>query len=339
MWSSAMNHLTRNDYASALQLLARVEARVGAQAGAVDSLARALVLALHGYVASELTTLSVCDLCTGHRQVVGLPGVRLGADEIACFDRHFFEHPLVRYHGLEGGMLTRRISDLVSRRDFQRSALYGDYYQRIGLEYEIAVPLFRDQHTLVSVVLNRRGLDFSERERERLELLRPHFAFLYRLASAAANAPAGGAQLSSVPEPVPPDVGATGLTQREGEVMHWLACGKTDSDIAALMSISPRTVQKHLEHIYVKLGVETRTAAVMRACVARPWRYRPEENASSPISTGASSYQINSKLTAAASFSSAPAAPPARQRRLAPAAPAHRPALPASGSASPAPCP
>ena len=47
--------------------------------------------------------------------------------------------------------------------------------------------------------------------------------------------------------------------------MHWLSYGKTDAEIAALLAISPRTVHKHLEHIYVKLGVETRTAAVMRA--------------------------------------------------------------------------
>ena len=258
-----MNHLTRNDYASALQVLARIEA----QAGDVDSFARAAVLALNDYVASELTTLSVCDLFTGHRQVVGLPGVRLGADEIACFDRHFFEHPLVRHHGIEEGLLTRRISDLVSRHDFQRSALYGDYYSRIGLEYAIAVPLFRDDRMLVSVVLNRRGLDFDERDRERLELLRPHLAFLYRHAREAVARPAGATPLPSVPErgPVPPEVSPPGLTLREGEVMHWLACGKTDTEIAALLSISPRTVQKHLEHVYVKLGVETRTAAVMRA--------------------------------------------------------------------------
>ena len=57
------------------------------------------------------------------------------------------------------------------------------------------------------------------------------------------------------------------LTDRETEVMHWLACGKTDADIAALLAISVRTVQKHLEHIYVKLGVENRTAAVMRLAI------------------------------------------------------------------------
>ena len=55
------------------------------------------------------------------------------------------------------------------------------------------------------------------------------------------------------------------LTPREREVLGWVAAGKTDADIGALLNISRRTVQKHLEHAYVKLGVETRTAAVRRA--------------------------------------------------------------------------
>jgi DNA-binding CsgD family transcriptional regulator len=51
------------------------------------------------------------------------------------------------------------------------------------------------------------------------------------------------------------------LTQREIEVLMWVARGKTNKDIADILGMSPRTVNKHLEHIYVKLGVETRTAA------------------------------------------------------------------------------
>jgi len=54
-------------------------------------------------------------------------------------------------------------------------------------------------------------------------------------------------------------------TAREQEVLRWLAAGKTDRDIAAILDISPRTVHKHLQRIYEKLGVETRTAAVVRA--------------------------------------------------------------------------
>ena len=52
-----------------------------------------------------------------------------------------------------------------------------------------------------------------------------------------------------------------GLTTREGEVLSWLSKGKTNRDIAQILSLSPRTVDKHLEQIYSKLGVENRTAA------------------------------------------------------------------------------
>jgi DNA-binding NarL/FixJ family response regulator len=52
-----------------------------------------------------------------------------------------------------------------------------------------------------------------------------------------------------------------GLTAREGEVLAWLSKGKTNRDIAQILGLSPRTVDKHLEQIYAKLGVENRTAA------------------------------------------------------------------------------
>lgn len=56
-----------------------------------------------------------------------------------------------------------------------------------------------------------------------------------------------------------------GLTQREAEILIWMSRGKTDREIALLCAISARTVQKHAERLYIKLGVETRTAAVMAA--------------------------------------------------------------------------
>jgi DNA-binding CsgD family transcriptional regulator len=56
-----------------------------------------------------------------------------------------------------------------------------------------------------------------------------------------------------------------GLTDREAEVLYWVVQGKTNPEIAIICGGSPRTVQKHLEHIFGKLGVETRTAAALRA--------------------------------------------------------------------------
>jgi DNA-binding NarL/FixJ family response regulator len=55
------------------------------------------------------------------------------------------------------------------------------------------------------------------------------------------------------------------LTAREAEVLYWVVQGKTNRDIGAILGTSPRTVHKHLEHVFGKLGVETRTAAASMA--------------------------------------------------------------------------
>ncbi|WP_298235776.1 response regulator [uncultured Azohydromonas sp.] len=54
---------------------------------------------------------------------------------------------------------------------------------------------------------------------------------------------------------------AFGLTARESQVLYWVLQGKTNRDIGDILGTSPRTVTKHLEHVFEKLGVETRTAA------------------------------------------------------------------------------
>jgi len=58
---------------------------------------------------------------------------------------------------------------------------------------------------------------------------------------------------------------AFALTLREAEVLLWLSRGKSNRDIGEILDISPRTVNKHLEQIFVKLGVENRAAATARA--------------------------------------------------------------------------
>ena len=55
------------------------------------------------------------------------------------------------------------------------------------------------------------------------------------------------------------------VTEREAEVLLWIARGKSNRDIAEILSLSPRTVNKHLEQIYAKLGVENRTSAAALA--------------------------------------------------------------------------
>jgi DNA-binding NarL/FixJ family response regulator len=71
----------------------------------------------------------------------------------------------------------------------------------------------------------------------------------------AADAEAGDARLRN----------RFGLTAREAEVLLWIARGKSNRDIGEILALSPRTVNKHLEHIYVKLGVENRASAAAAA--------------------------------------------------------------------------
>jgi DNA-binding response OmpR family regulator/DNA-binding CsgD family transcriptional regulator len=71
--------------------------------------------------------------------------------------------------------------------------------------------------------------------------------------------------------PGPAALTRLGLTPREAEVLYWIAQGKSNPDIATILGANVRTVHKHVEHIFQKLGLETRNAAALAALeVLRP---------------------------------------------------------------------
>jgi len=55
-----------------------------------------------------------------------------------------------------------------------------------------------------------------------------------------------------------------GLSEREQAVLSWLKHGLSNREIGLALSISPRTVQKHLQRVYLQLGVQTRAEAIVR---------------------------------------------------------------------------
>jgi DNA-binding CsgD family transcriptional regulator len=226
-----------------------------------DGFARCGVEVLPRLAASEITTLSLCDLARGHRHVIGRPACAIGAQARTAFDHHFHAQPLVRYHAAERGAFVHRISDSPPFADFRQTGLYDDYYRVIGIDYAVALPLRVDDEWLVSFVFNRHGRDFSEREVACLEQARVGAARLFARTSLVERARDAG----RMPHDAGPQLRRVqSLTDREHEVLRWVAAGKTDRDIAAILAISHRTVHKHLQSAYAKLGVETRTAAVMR---------------------------------------------------------------------------
>jgi len=64
------------------------------------------------------------------------------------------------------------------------------------------------------------------------------------------------------------------LTKREREVLYWIVEGKTNSGIGEILNISPRTVEKHCEGIFRKLGIENRYTAIVLA-LTNSWDLQP----------------------------------------------------------------
>ena len=102
-----------------------------------------------------------------------------------------------------------------------------------------------------AVVGSQGGVQLSVRNMGRVGIGETMLLFEQRTANAA----------------VPSRLTNAALTPRETEVLSWLAKGKTNRDIGDILGMSHRTVNKHLEHIFEKLGVETRAAAAALAIV------------------------------------------------------------------------
>lgn len=131
-----------------------------------------------------------------------------------------------------------------------------EFYREVGYENMTAV-MTLDSRGVTTASLRRRRKPFSEEERAVVELLKPHIRQAYAnvirfeaLSSAAAEFTTGAARSES-------------LTRREAEVAVWLAEGKTNREIALILDLAARTVEKHLESILRKLRVENRTAAAI----------------------------------------------------------------------------
>jgi DNA-binding CsgD family transcriptional regulator len=140
-----------------------------------------------------------------------------------------------------------KLSDfLVSRSQLRRNPWYWEVMRPSGIEHELKLWLPAPNGTSRGFFLYRapRQRDFDERDRALLQLLRPYLARI-RARWERRHRPAA-------------------LTQRESEVLGLVAHGYTNGEIAARLVISHATVRTHLENIFSKLGVHTRTAAVAR---------------------------------------------------------------------------
>ena len=202
------------------------------------------------------------DLTPGRNQtaglspsrVVGYPEPLLTQETALALEQHAPDSPLTRHTRPGGDGRPIRRSDLQSMRSFRGSGMYADVAQKIGVDQVLATAL-KPESLHVCISLNRAGCDFTAPAVELLTRLRP------LLTRRVARLAAGQAMLVPVTD-------APQLTARQEQVLRLVAKGLTDAAIGHHLGCSPRTVDKHLEHIYRRLGVSCRTAAIAAACTA-----------------------------------------------------------------------
>ena len=124
--------------------------------------------------------------------------------------------------------------------------MYSDYLRHFGVEDEIVACLPAPPGRSLRLLLRRDSGGFSERDKLLIELLRPHLHAIYQDSQ---RRRAGSAR----------------LTARQWELLRLVAAGRSNADIAQQLFLSENTVRKHLENIYQRLSVSSRTAAVARA--------------------------------------------------------------------------
>jgi len=146
-----------------------------------------------------------------------------------------------------------KIDDFYSTRQWRGTGMYSDVYRPQGLEHELMLSLPAGPpraagpgRTIRLFFVRGAGPNFSERDRAVLTLLRPHLHRAYVEAERRRR-----------PSPQ--------LTGRQKELLRLVAAGHTNAQIARRLGLSEGTVRTHLENIYRRLQVSSRTAAVTRA--------------------------------------------------------------------------
>ena len=174
-------------------------------------------------------------------------------DAPQLFQEHLHEHPLLRHVEATGDLAARRISDSASDRQFRALGLYCEFYHPAQVDHQLVVSVLAPGGGMISVALNRSGRDFSDQQRDVVDLLRPH------LTQAAAITSLLSQPLPGTPQG--PD-GRPLLTARQTRILQLVAAGNSDRAVARALGVSVRTVHTHLQHIYRALGVSSRTEAL-----------------------------------------------------------------------------
>jgi DNA-binding CsgD family transcriptional regulator len=167
-------------------------------------------------------------------------------DNDRAFWAHYWDCQPCSYPDRTGDLRSvTKISDFCTARQWHATGMHSDYLRGVDHELMVCLP-GGPGRTVRLIFLRGPGPDFSERDRALLALLRPHLWEAYLDAER---------RRSGVPD----------LTPRHWDLLRLVAAGATNAQIGRRLGISEGTVRTHMENIFQRLQVSSRTAALARA--------------------------------------------------------------------------
>jgi len=252
------------------------------------------------FIDADSLAVAVCDPRQDRVLALGWPN---GADLARYGERMVelaYQSPMFQHWSRTGDhdRVLRR-TDCCDDRAYRATALYHEVSRPLGQNRHLGTWCRLGNGHHIEIGLGREGrLDFEPQDLARLSVLRAHVARAYRnilersqwqsqaRAPTKTDVPVGVCKLQKtslsshidLESPAVAVVDPRGrapspsslrpsreLTPREREVLGWVVQGKTNQEIGIILGTSWRTVRNHLEHVFAKLGVESRTAAAVRA--------------------------------------------------------------------------
>lgn len=240
-----MGALAAADFRGVLEFL-----EVAGEVDGVDPFPEPVLAALRRLIPADIVSYGEFDRdAAGWRSGIRWQGVPPGGDVTPgiCEAHLRFTHQKPHQPWAPAAGRAVRWSDLLSRRRLHSLDVYVEVGRPLNAEYQLELWLLTPNGVAGGFAFDRCERDFSERDLRVLDVLRPHLVQLWRNAGRR----------------TPPAAGP--LTSREREILAWVARGKTNREIAAVLYLAPGTVRKHLDNVYAKLGVGNRAGAVARA--------------------------------------------------------------------------
>ncbi|MGO9487881.1 MAG: response regulator transcription factor [Solirubrobacteraceae bacterium] len=227
----------------------------------IEELRRGLLDALHRALPSDYISLN--EIGPGPRDVVALMRPEGSEELFRLWARHAHQNPLLQYYLRTQDGRPMRFSDVCSQEHLHDLALYREVYAPMGVEHQLAFSLPASPRRVLAIALSRGERDYSDEERDLATRARPFLIQAY-LNAIAFQAACHGMRELAEDTPLLESLLSAGLTQREAQSLRLVALGRSNHHVADALGISHRTVGKHLERAFRKLGVSDRSSAAAR---------------------------------------------------------------------------